>query len=142
MTAFSPQEIATSDGYLIVGRFFVPPEAPKAAVLLVPAMGVRQEYYAPLAAWLASQGHLAATFDYRGCGLSRRGGLRGFDADIIDWAQLDCAAMPVLMPPPAARSSLPPIDDRSGSAQRLRVKTRFRSRTGDTSPRTGCCGPH
>jgi predicted alpha/beta hydrolase len=93
MTAFSAREIATSDGHMIVGRFFVPPEAPKAAVLLVPAMGVRQEYYAPLAAWLAMQGYLAATFDYRGCGLSRRGGLRGFDADIIDWAQLDCAAM-------------------------------------------------
>jgi predicted alpha/beta hydrolase len=60
VTAFSRREIATSDGHFIVGRFFVPREVPKAAVLIVPAMGVRQEYYAPLAAWLATQGYCAA----------------------------------------------------------------------------------
>jgi predicted alpha/beta hydrolase len=56
-------------------------------------MGAPQSYYKPFAAWLAAQGFLAATFDYRGTGLSRPASLRGFAADILDWARLDCAAM-------------------------------------------------
>lgn len=93
MTHFNQEEIIASDGHVIMGRFFAPREQPKGAVLIAPAMGTPQNYYAPFAAWLASQGFLAATFDYRGTGLSRRGSLRGFDANIIDWARLDCAAM-------------------------------------------------
>jgi predicted alpha/beta hydrolase len=93
MAEFTQQEIVTADGHMIIGRFFVPGEQPKGAVLIAPAMGTPQTYYAPCAAWLATQGFLAATFDYRGTGLSRRGSLRGFNADIIDWARLDCAAM-------------------------------------------------
>jgi predicted alpha/beta hydrolase len=59
----------------------------------MPAMGVSQDYYRPFASWLAQQGYAAATFDYRGTGLSRPRKLRGFRADIFDWARLDCAAM-------------------------------------------------
>lgn len=93
MTHFSQEEIITADGHVIIGRFFAPREQPKGAVLIAPAMGAPQNYYAPFAAWLASQGFLAATFDYRGTGLSRRGSLRRFEANIVDWARLDCAAM-------------------------------------------------
>jgi predicted alpha/beta hydrolase len=56
-------------------------------------MGVAQPYYAPLARWLAGQGYLVATFDYRGVGRSRQGRLRDLRADIFDWARRDCAAM-------------------------------------------------
>lgn len=56
-------------------------------------MGCSQNYYEPFARWLASQGFTAATFDYRGTGLSHNGTLRGFKADIVDWARFDCAAM-------------------------------------------------
>ena len=53
-------------------------------------MGVRQDYYADFAAWLARQGYVALTLDYRGMGASRphdkRRSLRGFDADLFDWA--------------------------------------------------------
>jgi predicted alpha/beta hydrolase len=92
-TAFRQQQIVTADGHTIVARVFEPPGAPSGAVLIAPAMGVSQNYYAPLAAWLADQGFVTATFDYRGTGLSRRGSLRGFEASVVDWAQLDCAAM-------------------------------------------------
>jgi predicted alpha/beta hydrolase len=85
--------VVTADGSTIVARFFASAGAARGAVLIVPAMGTPQEYYRPFAEWLAAQGYLAATFDYRGTGLSRRGGLRGFKADLFDWAQLDCAAM-------------------------------------------------
>jgi predicted alpha/beta hydrolase len=85
--------VTTADGSEIAARFFPPAGAPTGAVLIVPAMGTPQDFYRPFAEWLAAQGFLSATFDYRGTGLSRRGGLRGFKADIFDWARLDCAAM-------------------------------------------------
>ena len=85
--------ISTADGQRIAARFFRPEGKPKGSVLIVPAMGCSQDYYRPFASWLAAQGFTAATFDYRGMGLSHQGGLRGFKADILDWARLDCAAM-------------------------------------------------
>ena len=85
--------VETSDGQRIAARFFEPQGESRGAVLIAPAMGVSQDYYQPFASWLAAQGYTTATFDYRGTGLSRSGKLRGFDADILDWARLDCAAM-------------------------------------------------
>jgi len=86
-------EVETADGRRIRASIFHPAAAPKGLALIVPAMGTPQTYYLPFAQWLAAQGFVAATFDYRGTGLSRTGSLRGFDADIFDWARLDCAAM-------------------------------------------------
>jgi predicted alpha/beta hydrolase len=85
--------VTTGDGEPLATRFFAPPAAPRGAVLIGPAMGTPQDFYRALAEWLAGQGYLCATFDYRGTGLSRRGGLRGFKADLFDWARFDCAAM-------------------------------------------------
>ncbi len=87
------QEVTAADGHRIVARFFAPVEKTVGAILIVPAMGTSQFYYGPLATWAADQGFLAATFDYRGTGLSRPLDLRGFKADILDWGRLDCGAM-------------------------------------------------
>lgn len=87
------RDIETADGQTIGARFFFPERRPRGSVLVAPAMGVSQAYYAPFATWLAARGFLAVTFDYRGVGRSRRGSLRGFSATITDWARLDCAAM-------------------------------------------------
>lgn len=60
------------------------------SVVIGGAMGVRQDYYAAFAQWLSAQGFRVTTFDYRGSGDSlpdtAHGGLRGFKADLIDWA--------------------------------------------------------
>ena len=85
--------VETADGRRIAARFFHPEGEPKGSVLIVPAMGCGQDYYKSFASWLATQGFTVATFDYRGTGLSRPRALRGFKADIFDWARLDCAAM-------------------------------------------------
>ncbi len=87
------EKIRASDGSVIAARFFLPAGKARGAVLIVPAMATPQDYYRPFAEWLAAQGHASATFDYRGTGLSRTGGLRGFQASLFDWAELDCAAM-------------------------------------------------
>jgi predicted alpha/beta hydrolase len=55
-------------------------------------MGVGQDFYAPFASWLASRGWNTLTFDFRGVGASAPRTLRGFKADVLTWAQLDCAA--------------------------------------------------
>ena len=86
-------QVTAADGQKVSARFFAPEREARGAVLIIAAMGVGQDYYAPIARWLASEGFLAATFDYRGTGRSRPRTLRGFRADILDWARLDCAAM-------------------------------------------------
>jgi predicted alpha/beta hydrolase len=62
----------------------------RASVVIGGAMGVRQDFYAPFAEWLSGQGFRVTTFDYRGSGESLPGtpdgSLRGFKADLFDWA--------------------------------------------------------
>ncbi|MDW5443967.1 alpha/beta fold hydrolase [Polaromonas sp. SM01] len=62
----------------------------RASVVIGGAMGVQQSYYAAFAEWLADQGFRVTTFDYRGSGDSLPdtpdGSLRGFKADLFDWA--------------------------------------------------------
>lgn len=73
----------------LAARLFRPDDGapPKALVLVASAMGAGQTFYAPFAAWLARQGYLVATFDYRGMGGSRAPGrsLRHEAADLFDW---------------------------------------------------------
>jgi predicted alpha/beta hydrolase len=86
------QTLRAADGYELAARFFSPNTAARASVVIAPAMGVAQPYYAALAGWLARHGLLALTFDYRGTGLSRREPPRHSAATVLDWARLDCAA--------------------------------------------------
>jgi predicted alpha/beta hydrolase len=83
-------ELNSASSARIAARVFAPVRAPQATVLIAAAMGVKQDFYADFAAWLARQGYTAMTFDYRGTGASRpeamRHSLRGFDADLFDWA--------------------------------------------------------
>lgn len=89
--------VTTDDGFPLHATTFGDAPRCRAAVLIVPAMGVEQRYYAAFAHWLAGQGVFVATFDYRGIGQSRpprfRASLRGFDGDVMTWATRDCATM-------------------------------------------------
>ncbi|HEY3049398.1 MAG TPA: alpha/beta fold hydrolase [Polaromonas sp.] len=71
-------------------RVYDPSGPTRASVVIGGAMGVRQDYYTPFAEWLSSQGFRVTTFDYRGSGESlpntADGSLRGFKADLLDWA--------------------------------------------------------
>src|SRR6185369_13508312 len=86
-------KIAAQDGVSISATFFEPEGKARGAVLIVPAMSAPQSYYQAFAQWLAGEGYHVATFDYRGTGESREGSLRGYKADIFDWAGLDSAAV-------------------------------------------------
>jgi len=78
-------DLDSTDGVTIAARFYEPAAPIKAAVVIGGAMGVKQDYYAAFAQWLATQGYLVASFDYRGMGDSNRGPLRGLDADLFSW---------------------------------------------------------
>src|SRR5205085_6720066 len=95
--AVESERLPVDGGAAIEARFFTPAaRAPIGAVLIGGAMGVRQAFYGPFAQWLAAQGYLVATFDYRGVGDSRERSLRGFDADLFAWARDTDAAIEAL----------------------------------------------
>ena len=83
--------LTTNEGVTLGARLYQGAAEPKGAVLIGGAMGVRQDYYAAFAEWLATQGFDVMTFDYRGMGDSRGDGqarsLRGFYADLYCWAR-------------------------------------------------------
>jgi predicted alpha/beta hydrolase len=62
-------------------------------LLVAGAMGVRQDFYAPLARHFAASGLNVLTFDYRGMGGSRPESLARLDVDVHDWAHKDLGAM-------------------------------------------------
>lgn len=61
-------------------------------MVILPATGAPQRYYAPFARFLAARGLRTITFDYRGIGRSRPRSLRGFAATMTEWAVQDAAA--------------------------------------------------
>jgi predicted alpha/beta hydrolase len=87
-------QVTAKDGYPLAVTVFDPPTGgPRSVVAIASATGVRQQYYAAFAAWLAERGARVITFDYRGIGGSRPEKLPAFDATLIDWGQLDLAAI-------------------------------------------------
>jgi predicted alpha/beta hydrolase len=91
MTSESSCRWQARDGYELAVRLYEPEagHAPERAVLLAPAMGVSQQFYAHYARWLASHGMAVATFDFRGTGESAPKRMRGYKASITDWATQD-----------------------------------------------------
>jgi predicted alpha/beta hydrolase len=91
--SFEAVTLTTGDGARIAARIYEPAagEAPRGAVFIAGAMGVAMSFYHPFAEWLASEGFVALTFDYRGMGESRSGPLRRVRADIETWAREDAA---------------------------------------------------
>jgi predicted alpha/beta hydrolase len=79
--------LTASDGTRLAARIYAPPGAARGSVVVGGAMGVRQEFYAGFAQWLAGQGWRVTTFDYRGSGDSAPESLRGFKADLFDWTR-------------------------------------------------------
>ncbi|HWI38023.1 MAG TPA: alpha/beta fold hydrolase [Burkholderiales bacterium] len=81
--------LCAADGYRLGATTFGTGER---AVLVMPATGVPQSYYAKFAAYLAERGFGVLTFDYRGIGRSLSGHVRDVRARMQDWALLDAAA--------------------------------------------------
>ncbi|MBL8385022.1 MAG: alpha/beta fold hydrolase [Burkholderiales bacterium] len=92
MSQGHPHTLTTRDGARIAAHTFAPAAAPRASVVIGPAMGVAAFYYHPLAAHLATAGFAVTTFDYRGVGGSLEGPLRRHPATLTDWVRQDYPA--------------------------------------------------
>jgi len=79
--------LRSADGAAIAARVYAPEGRAEGSVVVGGAMGVRQEFYAAFARWLAGQGWRVTTFDYRGSGESAPARLRGYRADLFDWTR-------------------------------------------------------
>jgi predicted alpha/beta hydrolase len=79
--------LTAADGTALAGRIYEPEGPLEGNVVIGGAMGVRQDFYAGFAQWLAGQGWRVTTFDYRGSGDSAPARLRGFQADLFDWTR-------------------------------------------------------
>ena len=86
------ETLVSSQGHTLALYVFSPklPNAKVHGVVLVaPAMGVPQRYYAKFANWLSEQGFIAVTFEYSGMGESLQRGntsLKKITSNIFDWA--------------------------------------------------------
>jgi len=78
------------DSRQLAGTLF-PAEKPVGIVVVASAMGVPRRLYRAFSEHLAESGLTTLTFDYRGIGDSREGSLRGFDARLHQWGELDLA---------------------------------------------------
>ena len=85
--------IAAADGFQVAASEYVPNGSPRAVVVINAATGVRRRYYDRFAEYLASHGFAVVTYDYRGVGDSAPRSLRGFEATMRDWGELDQPAV-------------------------------------------------
>lgn len=86
--------VVADDGRELEATWFSPQGPPRGGVVLVPAMAVPRTYYAELATWLAGQGQLVLTFDYRGMG--SRDQMRQERGDVLRWAGDAASALEAL----------------------------------------------
>jgi predicted alpha/beta hydrolase len=83
--------IAADDGYVLAATLFEPTTTKRHAsiTIIACATGVPRSFYARFASYLAEQGRIALTFDYRGIGGSLQGHVRQSTARFRDWGILD-----------------------------------------------------
>ena len=90
MTAVS---VAATDAHPLAAHRYDPEGRVRGSVVIAPAMAINQGFYSAFARWLAGQGFVAWTFDYRGTGGSLRGGKRGAPGDLDAWCGKDYEAL-------------------------------------------------
>lgn len=56
---------------------------------MAPGSGIPRRFYFDFCGYFADQGYTVLTWDWRGIGDSAPDSLKGFDADMMDWATLD-----------------------------------------------------
>ena len=81
-----------ADGFPLSGRLMLPPEPPKAAVLISTATGFPKEFYLHFARHGVERGAACLIYDYRGVAGSAPKDLAHFKMDLPDWGRQDMAA--------------------------------------------------
>lgn len=87
-----PVKIICADEYVLDGLLYPSASDANAFIVFQGGTAVKKEFYSNFCEWLSNQGYHVLLYDYRGVGGSRYGSLRGMNASLLDWAQLDMAA--------------------------------------------------
>lgn len=77
----------------LAATIYRPDHAPKAAVLIGPATGIKRKIYTSFATHLAEQGYGVLTFENEGIGDSLTGSLKKCTASLQSWGESDLPAM-------------------------------------------------
>jgi predicted alpha/beta hydrolase len=85
----SAATISAADGFPLAATVFEPEGAPRFVTVISAAMATARRLYDHYAHYLSQAGHFVVTYDYRGTGDSRPQSLKGFEARMRDWAELD-----------------------------------------------------
>lgn len=71
----------------------IDPSAITTAILLAPATGIQQGFYAAFASYLAEQGFAVLTFNNEGIGDSLTGNIKNCHASLVSWGKYDMTAV-------------------------------------------------
>jgi predicted alpha/beta hydrolase len=90
--------IPAADGFALAATVYAPSslpngDQPPSVVIINSATAVPRLFYKAYARHLSQNGSTAITYDYRGIGESRPKSLKGFNARMRDWAELDMAGV-------------------------------------------------
>lgn len=83
------QVLKTLDNVSLSVKVFEPSESNGKLVLINSATGVKQQIYFSFAKFLAANGFIVITYDYRGIGESKPLKMRGFEASMRVWGTVD-----------------------------------------------------
>jgi predicted alpha/beta hydrolase len=84
--------LSAADGRPLAATLYAPAE-PRAALVILSALGVGRGYYRRFATFFAERGVAVLSFDHRGVGGSRDVPLRQDKSVLMDWARLDSDAV-------------------------------------------------
>ena len=87
------ETIRTKDGKKIELRVYVPDEDTTRVIIISPSAQVTQKFYYDIACFFRENKFAVITFDFRGTGESAPGTLKGFKANLENWAQQDLDAV-------------------------------------------------
>ncbi|WHI47286.1 alpha/beta hydrolase [Microbulbifer sp. VAAF005] len=87
------ERIPTKDGIQLGAKLFTPNEEPKAGIIINSAMAVKQSFYWDFASFLAQNGYLVLTYDYRGIGKSSVANQRDKRLTLSAWGENDLEAV-------------------------------------------------
>lgn len=92
MTTHIDVSIKCNDGEFIAATIYTPNPPPRGAILIGPATGIKRQFYASFANYLAESGYGVICFDNRGIGDSLVGDIKNSVASLQCWGEQDMPA--------------------------------------------------
>ncbi|MCJ8345169.1 alpha/beta fold hydrolase [bacterium] len=92
-SSYNNTKIICSDGQTIAITIYNPKQTIKGAVFIAAATGIKRQFYANFASYLADNGYGVITFDYSGIGESLSGSIKNCKTSLQCWGERDMPAV-------------------------------------------------